>query len=133
MTFAGRVFPLSATRRAEMSGRSHHAGLGCPGWDALCEVEVTHWGFRGEALQGTLIVAAQLGSEVVSIFEAIYESGFRIERMFPIDVYDGDDDASMAANYSSAFNCRCKTGSTTELSAHGLGRAIDINPVQNPY
>ena len=38
----------------------------------------------------------------------------------------------MAANNTSAFNCRLVTKGTT-LSVHGEGQAIDINPVQNPY
>ena len=46
--------------------------------------------------------------------------------------YDADDDLSMAANNTSAFNCRKVSGSTN-WSEHAYGRAIDVNPVQNPY
>ncbi|MDN8991441.1 M15 family metallopeptidase, partial [Staphylococcus aureus] len=49
-----------------------------------------------------------------------------------VDVFGGDDDRSMAANNTSAYNCRTVAGSST-LSDHAYGRAIDINPVQNPY
>lgn len=38
----------------------------------------------------------------------------------------------MADNNSSAFNYRTAVGKTN-LSRHAFGRAIDINPVQNPY
>jgi poly-gamma-glutamate synthesis protein (capsule biosynthesis protein) len=49
-----------------------------------------------------------------------------------VDKYGGNDTASMAANNTSAFNCRPVEG-TTRLSAHASGLAIDINPVQNPW
>jgi len=52
--------------------------------------------------------------------------------MEPVDAFGGDDDRSMAANNTSAFNCRTIAGSS-RWSEHAFGRAIDINPVQNPY
>ncbi len=53
--------------------------------------------------------------------------------MHRADYYGGSDDRSMAADNTSAFNCRLRTGSTTVLSPHSYGRALDINPVENPY
>jgi hypothetical protein len=49
-----------------------------------------------------------------------------------VEKYDADDDRSMEANNTSAFNCRPITGGTA-WSNHSYGRAIDVNPVQNPY
>ena len=49
-----------------------------------------------------------------------------------VDDFGGDDAASMAANNTSAFNCRTVAGSA-RWSEHAYGTAIDINPVQNPY
>jgi hypothetical protein len=49
-----------------------------------------------------------------------------------VDDYGGDDDASMAADNSSAFNFRVVAG-TNVLSQHARGLAIDINPVENPW
>ena len=49
-----------------------------------------------------------------------------------IDVYGGDDHRSMAANNTSAFNCRFVSG-TRRWSMHAYGRAVDLNPVQNPW
>jgi hypothetical protein len=106
---------------------------GCPlGVEELRAVDVTHWGFDGTAQTGRLIVSAGLTEEVVGIMSDLFEAGFPIERMEPIDVYEGDDDLSMAANNTSAFNCRTITGGS-RWSEHSYGRAIDINPVQNPY
>jgi len=55
-----------------------------------------------------------------------------IERMRLVDHYGGIDTASMAANNTHGFNCRRVAGSG-RWSEHAYGRAIDINPVQNPY
>ena len=49
-----------------------------------------------------------------------------------MDDFGGSDDDSMAANNSSAFNCRPVT-SGGGFSEHSYGTAIDLNPVQNPY
>jgi hypothetical protein len=49
-----------------------------------------------------------------------------------VDVYGGDDDRSMEANNTSAFNCRRVTGGTS-FSQHSYGTAIDLNPLPNPY
>jgi len=39
----------------------------------------------------------------------------------------------MAADNTSGFNCRRSVGSPNEWSEHSYGKAIDINPVENPY
>src|SRR3546814_9572848 len=52
--------------------------------------------------------------------------------MEPVDRFGSDDGASMRANNTSAFNCRYVAG-TTKWSEHSYGRAIDINPLHNPY
>ena len=51
--------------------------------------------------------------------------------MIPINKYNWSDEESMDANNTSAFNYRYVKG-TGKLSSHALGRAIDINPIQNP-
>jgi hypothetical protein len=79
-----------------------------------------------------MVVATEVADDVLGAFARIYDEGFPIERMRLIDDYGADDDRSMAANNTSAFNCRRGTGSTS-WSEHAYGRAIDINPVQNPY
>ncbi len=49
-----------------------------------------------------------------------------------MSAYRGSDDASMAADNTSGFNCRF-VGGTTRWSQHAYGAAIDVNPVENPY
>ena len=106
---------------------------GCPVHpDNLRAVMVDHVDFSGQHQRGTLIVNADVADEVVDIFGSIYRDRYPIELIEPVDTYSGDDDASMAANNTSGFNCRAVTGGTS-WSDHAYGRAIDINPIQNPY
>jgi len=100
--------------------------------DFLTYLTVTHANFEGDSVIGHLIVAAELGEEVLDIFREIYEYRFPIHSIRLIDYYNACDQLSMAANNSHAFNFRYIAG-TTRISNHGWGRAIDINPIQNPY
>jgi hypothetical protein len=106
---------------------------GCPvPVDQLRAIDVTHLGTDGAVHTGRLIVAADRAQAMVDILSELYAARFPIARMEPIDVYGGDDDRSISANNTSAFNCRLATGGTT-WSEHAYGRAIDINPFVNPY
>lgn len=119
------------TVTAERLGLSWREG--CPvGPDQLRLVRMTVLGFDGRAHRGELIVAADVVRDVVGTFAELYRDRFPIERMVTVEQYDADDDRSMEANNTSAFNCRAITGGT-EWSNHSYGRAIDVNPVQNPY
>ncbi len=89
-------------------------------------------GFDGQTHVGELVVHISLATEVSEIFRQILLACFPIEHMIPVVAFDWSDDDSMQANNCSAFNYRVKVGKT-QLSAHATGRAIDINPRQNPY
>ena len=82
---------------------------------------------------GKMVVNAAIADKAIDIFRQLYLADYRIERMVLIDNYDADDESSMRANNSSSFNFRFMTGSTTKISKHGLGLAIDINTLYNPY
>ncbi|KXG75480.1 M15 family metallopeptidase [Thermotalea metallivorans] len=99
----------------------------------LSYVKVLHWGFDGKIHEGELIVHKHLAQEVAEIFQILYGSKFPIEKIRLIDVYDANDDLSMADNNTSAFCFREVAGRKGVLSTHSYGMAIDINPVQNPY
>lgn len=129
--FEARSGPLPPQVRARMEGVSWRSG--CPvGLDALAYVEVSHWGFDGALHAGELVVATGGADDVVSVFADLFDAGVPVERMRLVDDYGADDDASMAANNTSGFNCRTVAG-TNRWSEHASGLAIDINPVQNPY
>lgn len=110
--------------------------IGCPMTRAdLRRVEVNFHTFDGEVARGVLVVNRDVAADVAEIFSEIFRSGFRIHAMRPIEAYGGDDNASMAANNTSAYNCRsaAQANSNAADSPHANGRAIDINPVQNPW
>jgi hypothetical protein len=110
--------------------RSWHRG--CPvAISRLRLLHLSYWGFDGQAHEGKLIVAARWALPAVAVFRRLYASRFPIRRMQPIDVYGGNDDRSDAADNSSGFNCRFVKGTRT-WSEHAWGRAIDVNPLENP-
>lgn len=106
---------------------------GCPvPLEKLRLVTVTHWGFDRIPRQGEVVVHTDDAEKIRSVFAALFEAGFPIEQVRLVDEFGADDDRSMAANNTSGFNCRRARGST-RWSEHAYGRAVDINPVQNPY
>jgi hypothetical protein len=106
---------------------------GCPVPPAqLRTVRLAHWGFDGRRHVGLLIVNRRVTGDVVAIFRRLYAARFPIRRMRPVSEYRGSDDASMAADNTSGFNCRF-VGGTRRWSMHAYGLAIDVNPVENPY
>ena len=78
--------------------------------------------------QWTRAVAA----DVVEVFRQLHAARFPLTRVVTAEQYGADDDRLMAANATSAYNCRAVTGGTG-YSEHAYGRAIDVNPIQNPY
>jgi hypothetical protein len=105
---------------------------GCPVAPAdLRLLTLNHWGFDGEVHRGELVIHADQARAVREVFRALFQARFPIKRMQLVDVYGGDDDRSMAANNTSGFNCRTVEGSSA-WSEHAYGRAIDLNPIQNP-
>lgn len=106
---------------------------GCPvPVEELRWVELAHWDYEGNATVGVLVLHADHVDDAVSVFERLFDAGFPIESMRPITDFAGDDNASMRANNSSAFNCRVIAG-TSRWSQHAYGGAIDINPLVNPW
>jgi hypothetical protein len=99
--------------------------------DSLSFIDVVYYTFDGKRHQGQIIVNSELEDDLIAIFALIEKLKFPVGRVIPIAEYQWDDHKSMAANNSSGFNFRVIEG-TTKLSLHSLGRAVDINPVQNP-
>lgn len=119
------------TVTAEQLGSSWRPG--CPlGVDQLRAVNVSHWGYDGVPRIGRLIVEGAHADRMVAVFRDLYAARFPVQQIVPIDRYGSDDQASMRANNTSGFNCRYVTG-TTRWSEHSYGRAVDVNPLVNPY
>ena len=100
--------------------------------DELRYVRIIHYDFQGQIQEGELIVNQRIAYPVMRAFYQLYKWEYPIESVRLVDDFEGDDELSMEANNSSAFNYRVIEGST-QLSKHALGLAIDINPRINPY
>ncbi len=100
--------------------------------DRLRLLDIEHFDFNGDILDGKLIVLDRIAVKVLSIFKELKAARFPIHQVKLIEHYNGNDDESMAANNSSAFNFR-NIANSDRLSMHSYGLAIDINPAQNPY
>ncbi|MDP9864285.1 MULTISPECIES: M15 family metallopeptidase [Streptosporangium] len=95
-------------------------------------ITMTYWGFDDRPHTGELVVNKSAADDIVTVFRRLYDWRWPIRRMELVDVYKGDDFDSIDADNTSAFNCRPATGSSN-WSQHAYGRAVDINPRENPY
>jgi hypothetical protein len=95
-------------------------------------LHVLHKDIDGNVHEGEMIVNKHIAEDVLDILRELYENDYPIERMKLVDEYDADDELSMEDNNSSSFNFRF-ISHTTRISKHGLGLAVDINTLYNPY
>jgi D-alanyl-D-alanine carboxypeptidase-like protein len=129
-TFSGTSQPIDA-RVKPLLRWSWRRGCPVPLAD-LRLLRADHWGFDGKEHRGAMVVHKNHAARMLRILKVLFDQRYPIARMQLVDVYKADDDRSMAANNTSAFNCRKVSGST-KWSEHAFGRALDLNPVQNPY
>ena len=113
----------------------HSWHQGCPvGPSSLRRLRVGYWGFDGKSRVGTLVVNRSAVGPLTVVFRRLYRARFPIRRMRPIDAYGGNDERSLAADNTAAFNCRYAVGpGPKRWSSHAYGLAIDVDPVENPY
>ncbi|KQY61791.1 MULTISPECIES: M15 family metallopeptidase [unclassified Nocardioides] len=131
--FSASVHTISEEYRDRMIGVSWEEGCPVP-IDDLRIIEMNYRGFDGTVHDGgQLMVHKDVADTVVTVFGEMFDAQFPIRRMELIEEYDGSDDASMAADNTSSFNCRPITGSPGRFSIHSYGKAIDINTIENPY
>jgi hypothetical protein len=130
LVFTGTIGPITPDLAARMA----------PSWREGCPVPLadlryltlTHHDGDGGVTTGELVVHADLAEGVVEVFRDLFALGYPIRSMRLVDDFGGSDDASMAADNTSAFNCR-PISRGTGWSEHAYGRAIDLNPRENPY
>jgi len=128
--------PFTATvSRVTAAQLPHSWRPGCPVRPSqLRRVRVRHWGFDSRPHTGSIVVNAAAVRDITVVFRRLYDARVPIRRLRPIDVYGGNDDRSMAADNTSAFNCRYAVAAgPRRWSAHAYGTAIDVNPRENPY
>jgi len=133
----------STTRRFHgtiVGGRSYLIGRMRWSWRRGCPIDparlrllqVDYWGFDRRVHRGELVVHRDHARRILVVLEKLFKVHYPIQRMRLVDAYRADDDRSMAANNTSGVNCRRVSGSS-HWSEHAFGRAIDLNPLRNPY
>ena len=122
-----------------MTGRSWHRG--CPlGRSGLRLVRINYWGFDGYRYRGEMVLSSAVARRAAGALRDMHERRFPIRRMYRVDrfgwskrLHGANDYASMRADNTSAFNCRSVVNKPGVMSPHSRGRAVDINPWENPY
>ena len=107
--FTSHIEPIPAPLLEKMRATTWHTGCPVPPED-LRQLTLTYWNFKEQRETGKLIVNKTVAEEVTKICRDLFHPGFLLEKMAPVEDYNGSDDASMAANNTSAFNCRDVTG-----------------------
>ncbi len=129
--YCSSIEPLDEPTRAAMVGVVWRKG--CPvALEDLRRISFRRWSFDGSITTGQLVLNKEVTVGVEGVLKTLFDAHFPIASAKPIEAFGGDDDRSTMANNSSSFNCRVVTGGKS-FSEHAWGRAIDINPVQNPY
>ncbi len=114
-----------------LKGNSYRKG--CPvTLNDLRYLRLPYIGFDGKEHRGEMIVHKAVAREVTEIFETLYRMEYPIRQMRLVSDFGGSDWQSIEADNTSAFNCRNATGSK-KWSKHSYGKAIDLNPIENPY
>ncbi len=114
-----------------MKGKSFKTDCTIPR-EELSYLRIRYVDLQGKTQDGEMVVNRRIAETVLSIFQELYAAKYPIEKIRLVDHYDADDERSTADNNSSSFNFRF-ISHTTKVSKHGMGAAIDINPLYNPY
>ena len=125
------AIPIPDEIFAKMQGKSYKDDCTIPR-DDLRYIHVLHKNIEGETLEGEMVCSKLIAEDLLEIFRELYEQSYPIEKMRLIDEYDANDELSMTDNNSSCFNFRT-ISHTNKISKHGLGIAVDINTLYNPY
>jgi hypothetical protein len=113
--------------------KGHSWQNGCPvPLRNLRYLQIKYHDFQGNDRVGELIVHKDIAFDIIYIMEELYNIGYPIKQMRLVSDFNGNDWQSIEADNTSAFNCRRATGSK-KWSNHAYGKAIDINPIENPY
>ncbi|CAA6807782.1 MAG: Unknown protein [uncultured Sulfurovum sp.] len=107
---------------------------GCPvHLNDLRYINVNYFDFNSQTVSGEIIVHKEVADDVVNIFADLYAIGYPVRQMRLVADFGANDWESIEADNTSAFNCRPVTGKKKKWSKHAYGKAIDINPIENPY
>jgi len=127
--FISREVPEEVQNR--MIGKSMPESIPIP-FEELRYLTLPYFDFNGEIQTGEMVCNKSIAEDLLFIFKALFRLKYPINSIRLIDDFDGDDEASMQANNTSCFNYRTVQG-INQLSNHAYGKAVDINPLQNPW
>jgi len=137
--FHASIKPLPEPVRAQLDGRFWHPGCPVP-LSELRILTVTHWGFDGRPHTGQLVVNQEVAPPLARVFRRLYVLRFPIHHMRLADAYGPARGRPADNDISGSFECRqavpspCTGGTGTGTwSMHAYGKAVDLNPVENPY
>jgi hypothetical protein len=131
--FTVSVAELSPSLRATMTA-SGAWRPSCPvALDDLRLLTLSYWGFDGAAHRGRLVVHGDVAGQIVSVFRQLFQARYPIRRMVLVDHFGADEDRIMAADDTCGYNGRWVYGRPGVWSEHAFGKAVDINPLENPY
>jgi D-alanyl-D-alanine carboxypeptidase len=137
--FQSSIAPLPAPVRAQLTGRFWQPGCPVP-LSQLRVLTVTHFGFDGRPHTGQVIVNRDAAAPLARVFRQLYRLRFPIRHMRLADAYGPARALPADGDVSGSFECRqavpspCTGGSGTgSWSEHAYGRAVDLNPIENPY
>ena len=125
------ISPIDNSIFLRIKGKSYKENCTVPLED-LCYIHILHKDLEGNTHEGELICNRYIAYNVLYIFKELYKASYPIQKIHLVDEYNADDELSMQDNNSSSFNFRY-ISHTTKVSKHGLGLAIDINTLYNPY
>ena len=101
------------------------------GFEELNYLHILFYDFENEVQEGEIICNKAIRDDLLEVFQELYEAKYQLCSVRLVDDFDANDEMSMEANNTSCFNYR-EIRDTGVLSRHGLGLAIDINPLNNP-
>lgn len=116
---------------ARIKGKSFRDDCTLPLED-LRYLHLLHKDINGATHEGEMICNVYIAAQLLDIFQKLYAHDYPIDKIRLVDEYDADDERSMRDNNSSCFNFRF-ISHTNRISKHGLGLAVDINTLYNPY
>jgi hypothetical protein len=137
--FQFSVQPLPRTVRIELRREAWHPGCPVP-LSELRLLTVSYRSFDGSAEMGQLVVNRTAAGPLARVFRQLYALRFPIRHMSIADLYGPPRSRPADGDVSGSFECRqavpspCVGGSGTgNWSEHAFGRAVDLNPLENPY
>lgn len=115
--------------------------------DEIRYLRVLHYDYNGQIRTGEIIVNAVAAEDTLAVFRELFDAAYQIRQMVLVDTYydagwpefahlergNQADSVSIAHDNTSAFNYRVASNDFSKLSNHAMGRAIDLNPLENPY